>query len=119
MLDGFPSMGAWVSYALGSVDDLPSFVIPDPRGVPQVGPNHWKQAVLLAVPGTPFNADKPIPNLATPTQITPAMERATRDLLKKLKRKASGKTSARCRTEQPHCQLRISRPYATWSGGSR
>ena len=38
-LDGFPSMGAWVSYALGSdADDLPSFVaIPDPRGVPQFG----------------------------------------------------------------------------------
>ena len=39
-LDGFPSMGAWASYALGSeADDLPAFVaIPDPRGVPQSGP---------------------------------------------------------------------------------
>jgi hypothetical protein len=90
VLDGFPSMGAWVSYALGSVaDDLPSFVaIPDPRGVPQVGPNHWNSAFLPAMfQGTPFNADKPIPNLATPAQITPAMERATRDLLKKLNEK--------------------------------
>ncbi|GIT29563.1 MAG: hypothetical protein Ct9H300mP1_16090 [Planctomycetaceae bacterium] len=35
-LDGFPSIGAWVSYALGSeADDLPAFVaIPDPRGKP-------------------------------------------------------------------------------------
>ena len=34
-LDGFPSIGAWVSYALGSESsDLPAFVaIPDPRGV--------------------------------------------------------------------------------------
>src|SRR5438067_4787512 len=42
-LDGFPSVGAWVSYALGTAcDDLPAFVaIPDPRGVPQVGPNNW------------------------------------------------------------------------------
>jgi hypothetical protein len=42
-LDGFPSMGAWATYALGSeCQDLPSFVaIPDPRGVPQVGPRQW------------------------------------------------------------------------------
>ncbi|MEX0977376.1 MAG: DUF1501 domain-containing protein, partial [Pirellulales bacterium] len=37
VLDGFPSIGAWVSYALGTENqDLPAFVaIPDPRGVPQ------------------------------------------------------------------------------------
>jgi hypothetical protein len=87
VLDGFPSMGSWVSYALGSeADDLPSFVaIPDPRGVPQVGPNHWNSAFLPAMfQGTPWSADKPIPNLATPEKITPGMERATRDLLKTL-----------------------------------
>jgi hypothetical protein len=86
-LDGFPSMGSWVSYALGSEnEELPAFVaIPDPRGVPQVGPNHWNNAFLPAVfQGTSFNADKPIPNLATPQKITPAMERGTRDLLKVL-----------------------------------
>ena len=84
-LDGFPSMGAWVSYALGSENrDLPAFVaIPDPRGVPQIGPNHWNAAFLPAVfQGTPFNADKPIPNLATPKTITLKSEAATRDFLK-------------------------------------
>ena len=42
-LDGFPSAGAWVTYALGSENrNLPAFVaIPDPRGVPQIGPRHW------------------------------------------------------------------------------
>ena len=68
-LDGFPSIGSWVSYALGSeCRDLPAFVaIPDPRGVPQVGPNNWNNAFLPAVfQGTPFNADKPIPHLASP-----------------------------------------------------
>lgn len=36
ILPGFPSMGAWISYGLGSlVDDLPAFVVlPDPRGLP-------------------------------------------------------------------------------------
>lgn len=84
-LDGFPSMGAWVSYALGTENrDLPAFVaIPDPRGVPQIGPNHWNAAFLPAVfQGTAFNADKPIPNLATPGEITQAAELSTRDFLK-------------------------------------
>src|SRR6188768_3570300 len=64
VLDGFPSLGSWVSYALGSENqDLPAYVaIPDPRGVPQVGPNHWNAAFLPPVfQGTPFSADKPIP----------------------------------------------------------
>jgi hypothetical protein len=84
-LDGFPSMGAWVSYALGTENqDLRAFVaIPDPRGVPQTGPNNWAAAFLPAVfQGTAFNADKPIPNLATPKEITPDAEISTRDFLK-------------------------------------
>jgi len=83
-LDGFPSMGSWVSYALGTEnEDLPAYVaIPDPRGVPQIGPNHWNSAFLpAAFQGTAFNADKPIPNLATPPSIGPGAEVATRDLL--------------------------------------
>ncbi len=36
LLPGFPCMGAWISYALGSLkDNLPTFVVlPDPRGLP-------------------------------------------------------------------------------------
>ena len=84
-LDGFPAIGCWVTYALGSeCDELPAFVaIPDPRGVPQVGPNHWNAAFLPAVfQGTAFNADKPIPNLAQPASIGKPTERATRDFLR-------------------------------------
>ena len=46
--DGFPSIGAWVTYALGSEDqDLPAFVaIPDPRGVPQASVNNWGPGFL-------------------------------------------------------------------------
>jgi hypothetical protein len=86
-LDGFPSAGAWVSYALGSeCADLPAFVaIPDPRGVPQVGPNNWGSAFLPAVfQGTPFTADKPIPNLNRPAGISPTADAETRDFLKML-----------------------------------
>lgn len=84
-LDGFPGIGCWATYALGSeCQELPAFVaIPDPRGVPQVGPNHWNSAFLPAVfQGTAFNADKPIPNLARPRQISEQTDTATRDFLR-------------------------------------
>ncbi len=86
-LDGFPSMGAWASYALGSeCADLPAFVaIPDPRGVPQVGPRQWASAFLpAAFQGSAFNADKPIANLDRPASITADTDTATRDFLKML-----------------------------------
>ena len=89
-LDGFPSMGAWISYALGSeADDLPAYVaIPDPRGVPQTGPNCWSAGFLPAVfQGVPFNAVKPIPHLASPPGTTPQGERETLDFLKFLNEK--------------------------------
>ena len=43
VLEGFPSMGAWTTYALGSAtQDLPAFVaIPDMRGLPPNGPANW------------------------------------------------------------------------------
>ena len=86
-LDGFPSIGTWVSYALGSeAADLPAFVaIPDPRGVPQAASNNWGSAFLPAVfQGTPFNADKPIANLNRPPEVSASADLATRDFLKRL-----------------------------------
>lgn len=86
-LDGFPGIGSWVTYALGSeCRDLPAFVaIPDPRGVPQIGSRHWSSGFLPAMfQGTAFNADKPIPNLERPAGISAGDDRATRDFLKVL-----------------------------------
>ncbi len=86
-LDGFPSMGAWTTYALGSeCDDLPAFVaIPDPRGVPQIGPRQWASGFLPAVfQGTPLGADRPVPNLARPASIPEEADRATRDFVRRL-----------------------------------
>jgi hypothetical protein len=86
-LDGFPSMGAWVTYALGSENqNLPAFVaIPDPRGVPQNGPRHWNSAFLPAsFQGTPFSAQRAIPNLARPAEISAETDRATREYLRRL-----------------------------------
>jgi hypothetical protein len=86
-LDGFPSMGAWVTYALGSENEsLPAFVaIPDPRGTPQSSVNNWGPGFLPAVfQGTDFNAANPIRNLARPNEISLAKDVDTREFLKRL-----------------------------------
>ncbi len=86
-VEGYPSAGAWVSYALGSeCDNLPAYVaIPDPRGVPQAGPSNWSSGFLPAVfQGTAFNAGSPIANLNSPGGISRRGEDSTRDFLKRL-----------------------------------
>ena len=86
-LDGFPSIGAWVSYALGSeCRDLPAFVaIPDPRGGPQVGQRQWASAFLPSVfQGTSFNADRPIPHLGRPPGVSAEADAATRAFIRRL-----------------------------------
>ncbi len=84
VLDGFPSIGAWASYALGTENqDLPAFVaIPDPRGVPQASVNNWGSGFLPAVfQGTPFSSTKPISHLSPPSDIGAEKDRAARSLL--------------------------------------
>src|SRR5437588_8050760 len=50
VLPGFPAMGAWISYGLGSMTaNLPSFVVlPDPRGFAPNGPVNWSSGFLPA-----------------------------------------------------------------------
>ncbi|MEX0977341.1 MAG: DUF1501 domain-containing protein, partial [Pirellulales bacterium] len=50
VLPGFPSMGAWISYGLGSMtDNLPTFVVlPDARGFAPNGPGNWSAGFLPA-----------------------------------------------------------------------
>lgn len=86
-LDGFPSIGAWSSYALGTENEnLPAYVaIPDPRGTPQSSVNNWGSGFLpAAFQGTDFNASSPIRNLARPQSISAATDQATQRFLKRL-----------------------------------
>jgi hypothetical protein len=88
-LDGFPSMGAWATYALGSENDtLPAYVaIPDPRGAPQSAGNFWGCGFLpAAFQGTDFNATNPLRNLARPAGIGEGTDRTTREFLLELNR---------------------------------
>ena len=50
ILPGFPSMGSWVTYGLGTEnEDLPAFVVlPDPRGLPPGGIINWGAGFLPA-----------------------------------------------------------------------
>jgi Protein of unknown function (DUF1501) len=49
-LPGFPAMGAWISYGLGSLsDNLPTYVVlPDDRGYAPNGPANWGAGFLPA-----------------------------------------------------------------------
>jgi hypothetical protein len=86
-LDGFPSMGAWTTWALGTENqELPAYVaIPDPRGTPQSSVNNWGPGFLpAAFQGTDFNASQPLRNLERPPGVDPHTDAATRDFLQQL-----------------------------------
>ncbi len=86
VLDGFPSLGAWTTYALGSENqDLPSYVaIPDPRGVPQNGANNWGPGFLpAAFQGTTMSSKNPVRHLSAPG-VSAQADQAARSLLQKM-----------------------------------
>jgi hypothetical protein len=82
--EGFPSAGAWLSYALGSANEnLPTYVaIPDIRGEPPNGKANWSNGFLPAKhQGVVMSSEQPIRNLKRPQGITKGEETATRELL--------------------------------------
>ena len=87
IFDGFPSLGAWITYALGSENqDLPAFVpILDPRGIPQASGNNWGPGFLPAeFQGTVLAAAAPVRHLAPASGVPPAADRDARGLLRRL-----------------------------------
>lgn len=84
-LNGFPVLGSWLSYGLGSeTDELPAFVvIPDARGFPAGGTINWTNGFLPARhQGVSFRSKgAAIDNLAPARPISDSHERATRELL--------------------------------------
>ena len=86
-MEGFPSFGAWTTYALGSEnDELPAFVaINDPRGPARSGKNNFGNGFLpAAFQGTDFNAKNPPANLSRPAGYTSSNDRSTVSLLQRL-----------------------------------
>jgi hypothetical protein len=92
---GFPAMGAWLSYGLGTLNDnLPTFVVlPDARGFAPNGPGNWSAGFLPALhQGTLLrpSAPQPIADLFPPESaefIDPTSERDTHALLRALNRR--------------------------------
>ncbi len=85
---GRPSMGAWVTYGLGSeCEDLPGFLVlqSGPRG-PRGGSVLWSSGVLpTTYQGVPLrNQGDPILNLSNPESISPAQQRQLVDSVQQL-----------------------------------
>ena len=85
---GFPSVGSWVTYGLGSESSsLPAFVVmTDYRGGPLGGPNDWAAGFMPAsYQGTQFRATgDPIVDLEPPQGMTAEEQRARLDVLAEL-----------------------------------
>lgn len=87
ILAGRPSMGAWVTYGLGSANrNLPSFVVMLDDKEPVGGTKNWSAGFLPATfEGTQFRqGDVPILHLKSPNGTTDEQQRNKLDFLKTL-----------------------------------
>jgi hypothetical protein len=117
---GFPGMGAWVSYALGSENEnLPTFVVlPDHRGYASNGPKNWASAFLPThTQGTTIfpQRENPIPDLHPKADfVTPESHRAGIDLINRLNtgyaktRAGDDRLEARIQTYELAARLQLS-----------
>ncbi len=87
-LPGRPSLGAWVTYGLGSVNqNLPAYVVlDDPKQLPVNGIQNWHAGWLPPVyQGTRFRSEgPPLLNLKPQGNLPDALESAQRDLIHRL-----------------------------------
>jgi len=88
ILQGHPSMGAWMSYGLGTLNqNLPAYVVMlDPRGGPTTGPPNWSSGYMPAVhQGTVLRTTgEPILNLKPPAGTSRDMQRREIDFINTL-----------------------------------
>jgi hypothetical protein len=124
VLPGFPCMGSWVSYGLGSMNEnLPTFIVlPDGRGFAPNGPANWSAGFLPAShQGTMIRASSanPIYDLFPPKQsnyITEASEKDTWNLLRDLnrdhmaQREGDSRLDARIASYEMAAKLQLSAP---------
>lgn len=88
IIPGFPSMGSWIVYGLGSeAESLPAYaVMPDPKGALEAGQPMYLNGFLPAVyqPAMMRPGSKPVLNLSLPGGVSLANRRKTIDLIRKL-----------------------------------
>ncbi len=121
--NGYPSMGSWVAFGLGSeAESLPSYVVlPDGRGDPNGGASNWTNGFLPArFQGVRFSGgSRPIQDIFPAREISGAEERASRELLGRLNRKHMERTglddilAARIRSYELAARMQLSVPEVT------
>ncbi|MDX2035504.1 MAG: DUF1501 domain-containing protein [Isosphaeraceae bacterium] len=134
VLPGFPAMGAWVSFGLGTLNqNLPTFVvIPDSRGYAPNGPANWSSGFLPAThQGTAVRpgAEPPIFDLFPardrfPEVTSDSSEKASLRALEQLNRRHQTdhreddtRLDARIQSYQLAARLQLSAPEALDIGG--
>lgn len=122
-LNGFPTLGAWLSYGLGSeTENLPAFVvIPDARGFPAGGTINWSngflparhQGVAIRGQGTPID------DLFPARPLGRGAEDATRSLLDAMnlrhqtQRPGDDALAGRIRTYELAARMQLAVPEVT------
>ncbi|MBI2480175.1 MAG: DUF1501 domain-containing protein [Planctomycetia bacterium] len=121
---GFPGMGAWISYGLGSLsDNLPTFVVlPDHRGFASNGPKNWSSAFLPThTQGTAIfpQRENPIEDLLPHSDfVTKDSDRDGLALLNRLNRRYQeqrpddSRLEARIRSYELAAKMQLSAPEA-------
>jgi hypothetical protein len=125
VLPGFPSMGAWISYGLGTLnDDLPAFVVlPDSRGFAPNGPKNWGAGFLPAsTQGVMIRpaAAEPVADLLPPAEgfVTPEADRRGLSVLEELNRlhqsgrEGDSRLEARIQSYELAARMQSSAPVA-------
>jgi hypothetical protein len=125
--NGFPSVGSWLSYGLGSIaDDLPAYVVlPDGRGGPMGGASNWSNGFLPSQhQGVVFHGgEQPVRDLTPKRSISRDEDRATRDMIAYLNRKHlvdhgdEDLLSARIQSYELAAKMQISVPSVTQLDG--
>jgi hypothetical protein len=119
-LNGFPTVGSWLSFGMGAeTDELPAYVvIPDPRGLPAGGSINWSNGFLAARHQgvTMRSKGAAIDDLFPAEEISPATEQASQKLLAAFNQqhlKARGKNddlSARIRSYELAAKIQMAVP---------
>lgn len=121
---GFPGMGSWISYGLGSINEnLPTFVVlPDHRGFASNGPKNWASGFLPAsTQGTAIfpQRDPPIEDLFPQAGfVSPKADAQAQQLLHSInrgyqqQRPGDSRLEARIRSYELAAKMQLSAPEA-------
>jgi hypothetical protein len=122
-LNGFPTLGSWLSYGLGcETEELPAFVVlPDARGLPASGTSNWTNGFLPSQhQGVMFESKgPPIRDLLPARPIDAEVEQASRELHAALNafdltgREADDDLAARIKAYEMAAKMQLAVPRVT------